>query len=113
MQTLDQFHSDPSNWKLGFIYFCRADPRIIVPKRIRGLGWTINFARPTAIPYTVLVIGLIWGLLEFIRFLGVSAENRFLVKLLLAFGVIAACYYLAHRQPKQGPTDSPPQDRSN
>ncbi|HEY3901886.1 MAG TPA: DUF5808 domain-containing protein [Chthoniobacter sp.] len=105
---LDQFHSDPANWKLGFIYFCRADPRILVPKRIRGLGWTINLARPMAIPCVILVIGAVWGALEFIRFLGVSAESRFLVKLLLAFGIIAACYYLAHRQPKHDPTDSRP-----
>ena len=57
-----------------------------------------------------LKFGLVWGVLEFIRFLGVSAENRFLVKVLLAFGVIAGCYYLAHRQPKPGPTNSPPSE---
>jgi hypothetical protein len=106
MQTLDQFHSDPSNWKLGFIYFCRADPRIIVPKRIRGLGWTINLARPMAVPYTVLLIGAVWGILEFIRFLGANAEIRFWVKALLAVGIIAFCYYAAHRQTNQGPADS-------
>jgi hypothetical protein len=109
MPSLDQIHSDPSNWKLGFIYFCRADPRIIVPKRIQGLGWTINLARPMAIPSVVLVVGVIWGVLEFIRYLGVGAETRFLVKVLLAFGVIVGCYCLAHRQHKEGPKDpSPP-----
>ena len=112
MPTLDQFHSDPANWKLGFIYFCRADPRIVVPKRIRGLGWTINLARPMAIPSVVLLVGVVWGVLELMSYLGVSAEIRFLVKLLLAIGIIAGCYYLAHRQPKQGPTDSLPPDQS-
>ena len=97
MQSIDHFHSDPSNWKLGIFYFCRADPRIIVPKRIRGLGWTINLARPMAVPYLVLIVATIWGVLELLRFLGASADTRFGVKVLLAVGVIALCYYLAHR----------------
>jgi hypothetical protein len=41
---------NPKNWKGYFFYFCKEDPRIIVPKRLRGLGWTLNFARPLAIP---------------------------------------------------------------
>ncbi|SRR5260221_14757241 len=54
----DQFHINPDNWKLGFIYFCKDDPRIIVPKRIRGFGWTLNFGRPLAIPLVLLVLGI-------------------------------------------------------
>jgi hypothetical protein len=26
------------------IYSCKDDPRIIVPKKIRSMGWTMNFA---------------------------------------------------------------------
>jgi hypothetical protein len=47
--TPDELHADPANWKWGIFYFSREDRRIVVPKRIRGLGWTINFARPEAI----------------------------------------------------------------
>jgi uncharacterized membrane protein len=36
---------DPKNWKLGMFYFCNEDPRIMLPKRIPMLGWTVNFAR--------------------------------------------------------------------
>ena len=37
------------HWKWG-VYYCKADPRVIVPKRIKWLGWTVNFAHPRAIP---------------------------------------------------------------
>lgn len=43
---------------LGFLYFCKDDPRIIVPKRNKGFGWTLNFARPIAIPLVILVLGI-------------------------------------------------------
>lgn len=39
---------------LGIFYFNKTDKRVIVPKVNRGLGWTINFARPQA--YLVILI---------------------------------------------------------
>jgi hypothetical protein len=36
-----------SAWHTGIFYFNKADAAVIVPKRF-GLGWTLNFARPTA-----------------------------------------------------------------
>lgn len=47
---LERLHCDPHNWRLYFFYYCPCDPRILVPKRIRGLGLTLNFARPLAMP---------------------------------------------------------------
>jgi uncharacterized membrane protein len=35
---------DPLNWKWGIFYVNRNDSRLIVPKRIKSLGWTLNFA---------------------------------------------------------------------
>ncbi len=40
-------------WYLGQIYFNRDDNRIIVRKK-RGCGWTLNFARPLAIPTLIV-----------------------------------------------------------
>lgn len=40
-----KWQQDAKNWKLGFLYFNPDDPRIILPKRIKQLGWTINFGR--------------------------------------------------------------------
>ena len=37
------------NWKWNIFYYCKADPRVIVP-RLTKLGWTINFASPLAFP---------------------------------------------------------------
>lgn len=39
------------NW-IGILYFNREDSRVIVPKRVPGLGWTLNFANP----YTYIII---------------------------------------------------------
>jgi len=50
---------DPRNHKWGLIYYCKADPRAIVPRRYKWMGWTVNFARPSAIP----VVGLLLAVL--------------------------------------------------
>jgi uncharacterized membrane protein len=42
----DAWHDDPSNWKWGVFYYNKLDKRILPPKRIRGMGWTVNFAHP-------------------------------------------------------------------
>lgn len=42
-------------WKGGIVYSNAADPRLIVPKR-SGLGWTFNFAKPSAWVLLVLVL---------------------------------------------------------
>jgi len=34
------------NYKWGLFYFNPDDTRVIVPKQIQWMGWTLNFARP-------------------------------------------------------------------
>jgi len=41
---LEQLWRDPRHWTAGLIYHCAADPRMIVPRRWRWGGWTLNFA---------------------------------------------------------------------
>ena len=53
---INDLWKDPQNWRGIFIYYCRDDPRIIVPKRLRITGWTLNFAHPWAIPTLILII---------------------------------------------------------
>jgi len=48
----DRMRNDPENYKWGIFYFNPKDPRIILPKRNIGMGWTLNFANP----YSYLVI---------------------------------------------------------
>jgi hypothetical protein len=99
-QNPEELHTDPANWKWGIFYVCRADPRIIVPKRIRGLGWTINLGQPMALPFVMLLVAIAVGVVELSRALGATGDTMFAIKIALAVGIIGLCYYLAHRKPK-------------
>ncbi len=55
-QTKDAWHADPKNWKLGLFYFNPEDKRILPPKRIKWLGWTINFANPWSVLTLILML---------------------------------------------------------
>lgn len=37
---------DSTHYIWNIFYFNKEDDRVIVPKRVRGLGFTLNFARP-------------------------------------------------------------------
>ncbi len=43
-EQIEKWHNDPKNWKWGSIYYNPEDPRAWVDKRIKWMGWTINFA---------------------------------------------------------------------
>ena len=94
---LARFHSDPANWKLGIFYFCRSDPRILVPKRIAGLGWTLNFGRPMAVPFFLFVIALVPCASAVARYLGAGSEARFVIVLLVVAGILAVLHRMVHR----------------
>jgi uncharacterized membrane protein len=53
-RNMDQLNKDPRNYKFNFIYWNKWDKRIIVPKRIPALGWTLNFANPVS--YIILIV---------------------------------------------------------
>jgi len=57
-EELEACWKDPQNRKWGVLYYCKADPRVIVPKRVKWTGWTVNAARPTAIPVTLLLVAI-------------------------------------------------------
>lgn len=49
----------------GIFYYNPDDQRIIVPKRIPWLGWTLNFARPSSIIFIAIIIMiLILGMIK-------------------------------------------------
>jgi hypothetical protein len=41
---LERLWQDPAHWSPPGIYRCAEDSRLIVPKRRRWAGWTLNFA---------------------------------------------------------------------
>ena len=48
-ETKERWHKDPNNWIWGLFYYNKLDPRLLPPKRIAALGWTVNFANPKSI----------------------------------------------------------------
>ena len=65
-EELEACRKDPENRRWG-LYYCKADPRVIVPKRLRWMGWTINFARPSAIPVMLLTLAVVVVPILFVR----------------------------------------------
>jgi len=57
-EEIENLWRDPQNWK-WHVYYCRADPRAIVPRPLKWMGWTVNFARPSAIPVVLLLIAIV------------------------------------------------------
>jgi hypothetical protein len=45
---LERLWQDRRHWTPPGIYRCAADPRVIVPKPWRWMGWTLNFAHRSA-----------------------------------------------------------------
>lgn len=62
-QQDEQPQNDPDNYQWGFFYVNPRDERILVPKRLHGLGWTINFGNPRTGPYLLLVMVVSLGLI--------------------------------------------------
>ena len=103
--AFDRHYYDAKNWKLGFIYFCKADQRIVVPKRLRGLGWTLNFARPLALPFLGVLLAFAFGARELLLALNGSTGLSCAVTLLLILGLVALCYRMSIPQPSAAPSD--------
>lgn len=55
--------TDSKYYKFGLFYFNKEDKRIFPPKRIKAMGWTVNFANPISIMAIIAVIGLVYVLM--------------------------------------------------
>lgn len=62
-EQFDAWHSDYKNWKAGVFYYNPKDPRILPPKRVSWLGWTVNFANPFSLLAIVAILALLFTLL--------------------------------------------------
>ncbi len=51
---------NPENWsgrrKWLTVYFSQKDSRVIVPKRIPFMGWTVNLAKPAAVAMLLAIL---------------------------------------------------------
>ena len=94
--VLDAMSADPANWRWRFFYHCAGDPRLVVPKRLRGFGWTINFAQPWAIPFMAAVILVLLGSMRLAVATGyTSTANLLPLTLGLVAAVIGVCHSLS------------------
>jgi uncharacterized membrane protein len=58
-ETLEQWHKDPNNWIWGIFYFNPKDKRLLPPKKIMWMGWTVNFANPYSILVLIIIVAAI------------------------------------------------------
>ncbi len=65
-EQLMAWHEDPAKWRWGIIYCHPEDKRLLPPKRIRALGWAINFANPRSILLVVAILVLLICLVRLI-----------------------------------------------
>ena len=62
-ETKRQWHQDPNNWIWGIFYYNKEDNRILPPKRIAWMGWTVNFANPVSVSIFLILILLAFTVL--------------------------------------------------
>jgi uncharacterized membrane protein len=65
-EILYSMSNNPFNWK-GPIYINRKDPRIIVPKRLPSLGWTLNFGHYISYVFIFAIVVAILASIIFIK----------------------------------------------
>ena len=92
-EEIEACWKDPRNRKWG-VYFCKADPRAIVPKFNKWLGWTVNAARPSAIPI-LLFVGAILFVPAYIAAKGAGIGIVLLTVAVSATVVCMLCAYLS------------------
>ena len=49
-----------ANYKMGVFYFNKIDARVIVPKKEKMLGWTLNFAHFRSYLCLAIIAACVW-----------------------------------------------------
>ena len=95
-EKLEHLRRDPANWKLGLIYCCKDDPRVIVAKRQKWQGWTINFAHHYSIPALILILVFVSLPLSLLAADGlIGTWICWIVLIVTVATVCLACWYWA------------------
>lgn len=83
---------NPDNWRYYVFYVCREDPRLIVPKRLRLTGWTMNFAHPEAFLLLGLLLVIVIGPVIVIEVSGLSLA-KWVRPATVVFSILAAVVF--------------------
>lgn len=95
-EDLNALHGNPGNWHFVFFYFAPADPRIVVKKRLGIMGWTLNFARPMAIPFLVALIASAYAYIHLLSRIGLSNSGKWMGVLLLIVLIFSLCGWMSN-----------------
>jgi hypothetical protein len=95
-ETYDKYWGDDKNWHMG-VYACPDDPRVIVPKRPKWAGKTLNFAHCKAawsLFAATMAVAMLPTIIAF-SFFGTSAPQRveFWAGQAACIAVIVLLYY--------------------
>lgn len=95
-EDLNALHRNPDNWHLVFFYFAPEDPRIVVKKRLGIMGWTLNFARPTAIPFFAALIASAYAYMNILSGIRLSESGQWLGVFLLLILIVSLCGWMSN-----------------
>ena len=87
----DRVWADPRNWNI--VYRCASDPRVIVPRRRRWMGWTVNYAHPLAWPVSLGCVAIVVAPVLILLRLGIYSGPLLLA---VVAGIVAILVGLAH-----------------
>ncbi len=59
-EEIEKVWRDEQNWKMWTCYYCKSDPRIVVPRRWKFLGWSFNFAHPVVVPFILFIFAILF-----------------------------------------------------
>ena len=96
-EEIENCWKDPRNRKWGLFYYCKADPRVIVPKRLKWMGWTINTARPSAVPVVLLLLAIVAVPLLIAKAMGAGTGTRLVTGAAAITVLCLVCAYLSSR----------------
>lgn len=57
-ENQDKWQNDPEKWIWGIFYYNTEDNRLFPPKKIKQLGWTINFGNPNSVFLIIVIIAI-------------------------------------------------------
>jgi uncharacterized membrane protein len=88
---------DRGNYNWFGMYYCKADPRAIVSRRFKWMGWTVNFARPSAIPITLRLVAILGVPVLIVRALGAGNGMELITEGAAILVLCRVCAYLSSR----------------
>ena len=87
-EDLEKLWCDPRNWHFPGIYYCKDDPRIVIPKQRRWAGFSLNWANRMAIPF-LLGVFIVFGSPFFIEmYLGYFSPKMFVLTLGIVLSIL-------------------------